>query len=409
MKPSTTPTMTPSATPHRPEDHDRRSFLILDASMGAGHSAVAAELASRLQARGHRTRTADILALLPPGVGYALRGFYRQAVSHAPLVYDAIYTAFFRSGPGPRPGSAPLAALAGERLLREVRDFGPDLVVPVFHLAAQATGRLRAAGALNVQSAVVITDFAVHRQWLHEGNDVHLCVSPDAAAQVDQALGRSALAAASAPALASAPASAPGPVVPARFRTGASVSQRGADTPWRSLVLGWRNTHRPAVLLSTGSWGVAHGLESTCGMLAGAGYTPVVLCGTDKSLRARMARMPRTLALGWVDDMPALMSCAAAMIDNAAGQTAVQALAARLPVVGYRPIAGHGTDGVRRMAYIGATTFAERPDELIDALNAVTQPGPERERQIAAGLALFADDAARTLEDTAQAHLTAHQ
>jgi UDP-N-acetylglucosamine:LPS N-acetylglucosamine transferase len=365
--------------------------LILDASMGAGHSAVAAELSCRLQERGHRTRTADILALLPPGVGSALRGFYRQTISHAPAVYDAIYAAFFRSGPGPRPGSAPLAALAGDRLLREVRDFGPDLVVPVFHLAAQATGRLRATGALDVPSAVVITDFAVHRQWLHQGNDVHLCVSPDAAEQVSQALGRSA--------------SAPGPIVPARFRTGAYAPQQNADTPWRSVADGRRNPHPPAVLVSTGSWGIGYGLESTCGMLAGAGYTPVVLCGTDKALRTRVANMPGAIALGWIDDMPTLMSCAAALVDNAAGQTAVQALAARLPVVGYRPIAGHGAEGVVRMAYIGATTFAERPDALIDALGAMTGPGPARERQIAAGLALFADDPARILEDAAQAHL----
>ncbi|MCZ9336647.1 galactosyldiacylglycerol synthase, partial [Streptomyces sp. TRM76130] len=82
----------------------------------------------------------------------------------------------------------------------------------------------------------------------------------------------------------------------------------------------------------------------------GHGWLPVVLCGADERLRRALSRVPGVLALGWVTDMPGLLHAARALVDNAAGQTAVQALAAGLPVVGHRPIPGHGADGVRAMA-----------------------------------------------------------
>nr|WP_324604171.1 hypothetical protein [Streptomyces sp. Tu 6176] len=92
-------------------------------------------------------------------------------------------------------------------------------------------------------------------------------------------------------------------------------------------------------------------------------------------------------------DMPALLRACAALVDNAAGQTAVQALAAGLPVVGYRPLPGHGTEGVRRMAAAGVSDHV--PDEagLLDSLARLTARGPERARRVAAGHALFRADA----------------
>ncbi|WP_425578964.1 hypothetical protein [Streptomyces echinatus] len=71
-----------------------------------------------------------------------------------------------------------------------------------------------------------------------------------------------------------------------------------------------------------------------------------------------MTREPAALALGWVDDMPGLLAACYALVDNAAGQTAVQALATGLPVVGHRPLPGHGADGVRRMAELGLSALA---------------------------------------------------
>ncbi len=109
------------------------------------------------------------------------------------------------------------------------------------------------------------------------------------------------------------------------------------------------------------------------------------------------------LPLGWVTDMPGLLHAARALIDNAAGQTAVQALAAGLPVVGHRPIPGHGADGVRRMAALGVSETAGDAAALLGSLDRLLPDGPARRERVAAGRALFRDDALARVLDLAAA------
>ncbi|MGP3953531.1 MGDG synthase family glycosyltransferase [Streptomyces sp. 7N604] len=359
-----------------------RRFVVLSASMGAGHDAVAGELARRLRARGHDVLVRDVLALLPPGAGAALRSFYRASVRYAPQLYAGIYAAFLSPGEGPRPGTSPLAALAERRLTDLVERRRADAVVSTFHLAAQITGRMRERKVLEIPSAVVVIDFAVHRGWLHPGNDLHLCVTEAAAEAARRGTGR--------------PAAAPGPVVPPEF-----LAAAGAPDPrWRA-TLARHAPDRPAVLLSAGAWGVGSGLKSTAQALSHHGCLPVLLCGRDERLRQRAARLPGVLALGWVGDLAGLMSAARVLVDNAAGQTAVQALAAELPVIGYRPIPGHGAEGVREMAAAGLSAYAESPGELLATVGRLAPDGPQRSRRIAEGRAAFRADAAQLISDLA--------
>ena len=333
---------------------------MLSASMGSGHDAVAGELGRRLHDAGHQAVQVDVLELLPARIGPLLRGFYRSAVRHTPFVYAAIYAVFFRNGRGPRPGSSPLAVLAEERLSQEVARTRADAVVAVFHLAAQLTGRMRTTGRLRVPSAVLVTDFVAHRQWLHPGNDLNLCLTPAIARDMRQALRR--------------PAVACGPLLPDRFRP----HPPGEDSWRRSL-----ETHdgRPAVLLSAGAWGVGSRLDETARLLSAAGYLPVVLCGRDERLARRLSREAGVRALRWVDDMPGLIAACAALIDNAAGQTALEALAVGTPVVGYRPIPGHGAEGVRSMAAHGLSRYAADPWQLLQCLDRLTFRSPAQERR----------------------------
>ncbi|MEV6122124.1 galactosyldiacylglycerol synthase [Streptomyces sp. NPDC052077] len=409
--------------------------------MGAGHDTVAAEVARRAREGGGDALVTDVLALLPFGLGRALRFLYRGSVRHAPWAYGAVYRLFLRPGPGRRPGGTPLARLAGGRLLRLAAAWEADAVVPVFHLGAQLTGHLRARGLLPVPSVVLVVDFAVHRQWLHPGNDHYLCLTPDAAREVRRAIGAPATVcgpvvppgflavdAGAAGAGAGAPTASAGPALALVAAPDAPDASDASDAPgfggsdgdggtapgagrsagqsadpgggpgsggpgdtWR-LFLGRHGPGRVPVVLSAGAWGVGSRLDATVGLLAAHGYLAVVLCGANDRLRGELSGTPGVLALGWVGDMPGLLRAARALIDNAAGQTAVQALAAGLPVIGHRPIPGHGADGVRRMADLGVSDLAGNGAALLASLRRLTAPGPEREARTAAGRALFRDD-----------------
>ncbi|MFJ9589762.1 MGDG synthase family glycosyltransferase [Streptomyces acidicola] len=352
-------------------------LLVVSASMGSGHDAVAAELARRLGVAGHEAVHTDVLELFPARIGTGLRGFYHATIRHAPLLYAGIYAAFFRGGAGTQPGSAPLVALAEDRLREQVADSHADAVVPVFHLAAQLTGRMRARGRLAVPSAVVITDFAVHRQWLHRGNDLNLCLTAQIARDVRHRLGRPALAC--------------GPLLPDRFRP-----RPPGEAYWRQRLTA-DDGCRP-VLMSAGAWGVGSRLDATARLLVGAGYLPVVLCGRNERMRRLLSKVPGTLAMGWVDDMPGLMAACVALVDNAAGQTALEALAVGVPVVGYRPIPGHGAEGARRMAALGLTEYAAGSWQLVQYLDSLASGGPVPGRRALADRCLFQGDAVGPLE-----------
>ncbi|WP_229896111.1 MGDG synthase family glycosyltransferase [Streptomyces cinerochromogenes] len=360
----------PTTDPHAPGG--RRRTLIVSASMGAGHDTVAAELARRAAARGHEAHVIDVLRLLPCGLGSGLRRGYQASVRHLPWVYAGIYGAFLRGGPGRRPSGVPLARLAGDRLAELVERTDADVVVPVFHLAAQLTGHLRERGALRVPSAVFLLDFAVHRQWLHPGNDRYLCLTDAAAREVRRFL--------------AVPVVTTGPVVAPAFRAPAPGAAR-----WRERFAA-RAPGRPPVLLSAGAWGAASRPAATARLLAAAGYLPVVLCGRNERLLAGLSREPAGLPLGWVDDMPGLLAACHALVDNAAGQTAVQALATGLPVIGHRPLPGHGTDGVRRMAALGLSELAPDGPALLAALGRLDENTRERDERVARGKALFRRD-----------------
>ncbi|GLZ12924.1 hypothetical protein Acsp04_31590 [Actinomadura sp. NBRC 104425] len=358
-------------------------MLIVSASMGAGHDGVAAELARRLAAAGGAAEVVDLLELLPLGLGGGLRRWYGWMMRSAPWLYALIYRVFFAPPPPRRHRRAcawdsPLTVLAAARLRRLVAGRRPGEVVTTFHVAAQAAGRLRGRGLLAVPSTVLLTDFAVHRMWLHPGNDRYLCPSPATARRVTALTGR--------------PAACCAPLTGPAFRR--PPAARAAVRRVRER-LGVRPDDR-LVLVSAGSWGVGEVAEAAR-VLAGSGrYLPVVLCGRNERLRRRLAAVRPGLALGWRDDLPALMADAYALVDNAAGLTCREAFAAGLPVVSYRPIPGHGRDGALAMARAGLSVHAGGPRDLLAALDRLADPA-ERARLVAAGAALFAAPSAEAL------------
>jgi UDP-N-acetylglucosamine:LPS N-acetylglucosamine transferase len=130
-------------------------YLIVSASMGAGHDGVARELASRLSSAGHDVGVVDLIHLQPWRTGVLLRRFYTSMVRYAPWLYELIYRVFFVPH-RVQPTVAPAVRLALPELRRVVARYRPDVAVSTFHLAAQALGELRLRGGGEGNSVAVI-------------------------------------------------------------------------------------------------------------------------------------------------------------------------------------------------------------------------------------------------------------
>jgi UDP-N-acetylglucosamine:LPS N-acetylglucosamine transferase len=188
----------------------------------------------------------------------------------------------------------------------------------------------------------------VHPLWVHPAVDLHTALHEVAAGQARRWGGRAVVVEPAVPPATGVPAPVPLDL------------WRGADParPLRALVTG-------------GSLGIGSLDASVSDVLAVPGWTPVVLCGSNELLRQRLSRWPGVVALGWRDDVPAIMQAVDCVVDNAGGFTSLEALASGTPVVSYRPLAGHGRANARAMELAGLAPYVRSRADLAPALAAM--------------------------------------
>jgi len=347
--------------------------------MGAGHEGAAAELGRRLSERGHTPVIVDFLDAFPGPLAQLWERFYRLQLRYAPNSYESSYQLFYRHPRLWGPFVSFERTLAGRRVLAWVDEHAPDVIVSTYSFATLVLGRLRQEGALAVPVVNFLTDFGVHPRAVHPAVDLNLALHA-VPAQAASRLSRS-------------PTVVAGPVAAPSFGQGGGTdrlaSERRAEARHH---LGVGDGERLVVVVA-GSWGIGQDLVGTVAAIAGSGrFRVVTVCGSDGHLRRRLARQGVGLALGWTDQMPALLAAADVVVENAGGLTSLEAFATGVPIVSFKPIPGHGRDNVRGMVAAGVTTAPVDHAGLLEALDDLSVPGQARDRQVAAGRALFCDD-----------------
>ena len=323
-----------------------REIVVVSGSYGAGHDAAADALTEQLCSRGHVVRRLDVADELPWRIGALLRWLYFTQLRLAPGTWGTTVDRFERDGWAFRTART-LLGLLGRRLARAVS--GADLVLSTHMFASQALGEARRRGDLGVPVVTYLTDASVQRMWVHEAVDLHLAIHDLAAGQARRLGGRTAVVR---------------PAVPT-----SPTAPDGWTPPWRP--------DRPAALVVGGSCGVGQLEASAQDVLATGLMTPVVACGTNHRLREHLATVPGVVALGWRDDMAALVAAAACVIQNAGGMTSLESLAAGTPTLTYRPIPGHGTTNAQALESAGLVPWPVDVHQLQVALAGVLGPaGP---------------------------------
>jgi UDP-N-acetylglucosamine:LPS N-acetylglucosamine transferase len=185
--------------------------------------------------------------------------------------------------------------------------------------------------------------------WVHPDVDHHLTVT-EATSRMGRLMYRT-------------PMRPVGGLVPAKF------TERLAPERRRQLCteLGL-DPDRPVALVVTGSLGLGD-VPTSVREIAGTGAAQVlVLCGRNAKLRGELNAEPGVVALGWRDDVPALMGLADVLVHNAGGLTLTEALTAGLPAVTFRPIPGHGTANASTLAEAGLAPWPKDVTELAELL-----------------------------------------
>ncbi|MDH6129542.1 glycosyltransferase [Kitasatospora sp. GP82] len=348
----------PAQPPHSARLHrvPPRRVTVVSASIGAGHDGAARELVRRLRKFGLAVDCHDFLDLLPPGWGRILRASYELELRVAPWAWGWLLESLQRH----RWSSALVSALAGCAAARRTRAvIGPDTgaVVSTYPLASQALGRLRRRGRLAAPVVTFLTDMSVHPLWVARGVDLHLALHPVAAVQARDHRAVGVLVC--------------GPMVGPEFRPAASEDEQLCERVRFGLPTG-----RPVVLVVAGSWGVGE-VELAAREIAATGLaTPVTVCGRNEALRERLVREGVGVALGWVDDMPALLRASDVVVQNAGGLTSLEAMASGVPVVSYRCLPGHGVTNAAALDEAGLAPWIRTPEQLAPLLRAALGSAP---------------------------------
>jgi len=331
--------------PPLPDPAGARVALV-SGSYGAGHDAAAGEIARHLAAAGASVTTYDVARLLPAGLGRVLKRAYYAQLRRAPSTWGATLSYVEPGGPLHRVAVGVLA-LGAERVARAVA--GSDLVIATHPFAGQALGAARRRQLVCAPVVTYLTDASVHALWVNPWVDLHLAIHEVAA---EQARGWGVRSATVRPVVRETP----------RLR------------PARDPLAAY-GTCGPRALITGGSLGVGELEAAAHDVLATGVMTPVVACGTNEQLRARLAQQPGTVALGWRDDLTEVIAACDCVVQNAGGFTSLEALAAGTPVVTYRPIPGHGVTNARNLARAGLVPWARSLPELRHALTTVLTAG----------------------------------
>ena len=318
-----------------------REIVVVSGSYGAGHDAVAAALSEQLRASGHVVRRLDVAEELPWRIGILLRWLYFTQLRLLPGTWGATVRCLERDGVVFATVQR-LLGLLGRRLTRKVA--GAELVVSTHFFASQALGQARARGRLDCPVVTYLTDASVQRLWVHPAVDLHLAILEVPAQQARDLGGRTA-------------------VVRPVVAGSAGIVPEDWRPPWPA--------DRPVALVVGGSNGVGELEASALDVLATGVMTPVVACGTNDRLRDHLDTLPGVVALGWREDMTALVAAATCVIQNAGGMTSLESLAAGTPTLTYLPIPGHGATNAYALDTAGLVPWITDVDQLEPALTRV--------------------------------------
>lgn len=303
-------------------------ILLVSASAGNGHTRAAEALRMHACGAGVVVTHIDILKFASPLLRTVYTRLYAGLVKHAPALWSHVYRSTHHAK---RDGAGHALRRWAERInstrfLREVAKIAPDLIVCTHFLSADILSQLIARGGLRCPVWVQVTDFDLHRIWVHEHMAGYFVANEEVAFRLREH------------GVAADRIHVTGiPIMPA------FSEHHDRDACGRELGLA---PHRMTILLMGGGAGFGTVTDIAGRLLRAGGDVQIIaLAGRDKSVLAALtdlaSRYPGRLApLAHTDKIERLMACSDLVVTKPGGLTTSESLAIGLPMVVIAPIPG---------------------------------------------------------------------
>ncbi len=311
----------------------QKKILLLSVSAGAGHVRAAEALRAyatnmMTPAGGVIATHLDVMNFVTAGFRKVYTDFYIALVNKAPALWGYLYQITNEAKPD---GSMQrlrrgLERLNTKHLLKEIATFQPDAIICTHFLPAEILSQLIVKGGLDCPVWVQVTDFDLHRMWVHEEMAGYFAANEEVAFRMrDQGIAADQI-----------------------HITGISIMPAFAQQFDRSecaLELGL-DPGKTTFLLMGGGAGIGS-LDKMAERLLGVegDFQLIVLTGKNTTvltaLHTLSARYPgRLFPQGFTDKVERLMACADVAITKPGGLTTSECLAMGLPMIVNAPIPG---------------------------------------------------------------------
>ncbi|KUO74734.1 MAG: UDP-N-acetylglucosamine--LPS N-acetylglucosamine transferase [Desulfosporosinus sp. BRH_c37] len=347
---------------------EQLNVLIFSASFGAGHVRAAEAIIEALRIKEPNVEIThlDFGAFLSKTFNSVIMSTYIELIKHTPKLWGEFY---YRTSKIP-PGSLFqrfLNGLGRREFVKLIQDIQPDLVICTYPTVAGVLAQQRLKGILNIPLVTIVTDYAVHSQWIHQGVDLYIVGSKSV---YDGLVARG--------------------ISPNSIQvTGIPVSPKFEWKLDRLEILNKLDL-RPnlsTVLVMGGAYGVLDGAKMICKILGETEYPvqTLIVCGRDEKLYKALDPLIEEgknplKRFGFVNNIEELMSAADMIITKAGGLTVTEAMTKRVPLVIFKPIPGQEEENAIYLEGIGAGRSAKNAEELEKIISSLLENPKDLER-----------------------------
>ncbi len=308
----------------------QKKILLLSVSAGAGHmrAAEAIRAYAELPEYAVEAKHLDVMDFVTAGFRKVYTDFYIKLVNKAPTLWGYLYQITNEAKPDStmekfRRG---VERLSTKALLKEITTFNPDAIICTHFMPAELLSRMLRKNTLNCPVWVQVTDFDLHRMWVHERMTGYFAANDEVAFRMRaQGIADAAIAVTGIP------------IMP----TFAQPLDRNICAQEVEL-----DPQRTTILLMGGGAGLGSLDAIAERLLALEGnFQLIVLAGKNAAaltaLKKLAQRYPgRLVPQGFTDKVERLMACADLVITKPGGLTTSECLAMGLPMIVNAPIPG---------------------------------------------------------------------
>lgn len=356
----------------------KKRILVFSASFGGGHRSAAEALVRYYRAHYADTvdvRMVDFFQEFMPSINVLAKFGYQQSVQFFPALYGNFYDVSNKLPTNPVVHE--LRTMGFARAAAYVGEYRPDAVISTFPIAGGVVSDIKADRPLI--TGTVITDYGVHRAWLHPATDFYFC----ACREVREDL------------------VVRGIPWDRTVVSGIPVAEKFAERFDRaSLRRELGLSDRFTALLTTAA-GLPGDVRDIAKQLAGWGIQVASVTGHNARLKRRLDTLARKADLvrvfGYSDEMHKMMRAADVLVGKAGGLTVSEALSVGLPLIIYNPVPGQELYNVDFLVNYGAGLLSRDEDDVVEKVKFLSTH-PERLQQMAANAGtLGRPEAAQTI------------